>query len=248
LHDGGDTKTRVGITDGGKLLGLDASDSAMTFKGSKGYRVSPSNRVCVCVPRFVAARVDIGIGANHSLQTPQGNIGISPPAGLHAKEGTTTAKNTQNPAGTQSSIRASGLESKISPQVLEQMSGKASGLSSVSGVLTVAQLQAVDEITSNCQSLMLQKRIEPNADVKIGDIVTITLTFKNPTTEAMTEVSVNDSLTARMEYVEGSAKCSRPATFTATTNDVGSSTLRWAIDGKLQPGQSGVITFQVKIR
>jgi hypothetical protein len=79
-------------------------------------------------------------------------------------------------------------------------------------------------------------------------VVTVTLRFTNPTTEEMTDVLIADSLTARLEYVEGSAKSSRPATFTATANRAGSMVLRWALDGSLKPGESGRITFQVRIK
>jgi hypothetical protein len=79
-------------------------------------------------------------------------------------------------------------------------------------------------------------------------VVTVTLRYVNPTTEEMTDVVIADSLTTRLEYVEGSAKSSRAATFTATPNEGRSMTLRWAIDGILKPGESGTITFQVRIR
>jgi Domain of unknown function DUF11 len=79
-------------------------------------------------------------------------------------------------------------------------------------------------------------------------VVTVTLRFVNPTTEEMTDVVIADSLTTRLEYVEGSAKSSWAATFTATPNEGRSMTLRWAIDGTLKPGASGTITFQVRIR
>ena len=54
--------------------------------------------------------------------------------------------------------------------------------------------------------------------------------------------------TVRLEYINGSAKSSRPATFVATPNSAGSLVLRWAIDGKLKPGESGTITFRVRIK
>ena len=80
-------------------------------------------------------------------------------------------------------------------------------------------------------------------------MVTVTLKFSNPTTETMTDVIViADSLTARLEYVDGTAKSSRAATFTAKNNEAGSVVLRWVIDGKLAPGESGIITFKARIK
>ena len=79
-------------------------------------------------------------------------------------------------------------------------------------------------------------------------VVTVTLKFTNPTTEEMTDVVIADSLTARLEYVDGSTRSTRPTTFTATPNRAGSTVLRWALDGTLKPGESGRITFQVRIK
>jgi uncharacterized repeat protein (TIGR01451 family) len=83
---------------------------------------------------------------------------------------------------------------------------------------------------------------------KIGEEVTFFLRFTNATKEAMHSVIISDSLTARLEYVDGTAKCSRPATFTIQANEAGSSVLKWALDDKLQPGEDGIISFKAKIR
>ena len=55
LHDGGDTGHRAAIGPGGILEGLDPTDTVAEYTDSRGRRhVMPSNRVCLCVPRFVA--------------------------------------------------------------------------------------------------------------------------------------------------------------------------------------------------
>ena len=59
---------------------------------------------------------------------------------------------------------------------------------------------------------------------------------------------MSDSLTTRLEYVPGSAQTDRNAVFTAQPNEAGSLLLRREIGGTLQPGQSGVVRFQVRIR
>ena len=59
---------------------------------------------------------------------------------------------------------------------------------------------------------------------------------------------MSDSLTTRLEYVEGTQKCSRAATFTSYDNEAGSAVLRWALDGKLPPGETGIISFKAKIK
>jgi uncharacterized repeat protein (TIGR01451 family) len=117
-------------------------------------------------------------------------------------------------------------------------------------VAVVAQARGPEEITAfpGCTSLMIKKWIDPANPDRIGQEVTVHLKYTNPTTEEMTDVVVADSLTTRLEYIEGSAKSSRPATFVASPNEAGSMALRWAIDGKLMPGESGTITFKVRIK
>jgi len=64
----------------------------------------------------------------------------------------------------------------------------------------------------------------------------------------MTDVVISDSLTTRLEYVTGSAKSDREAAFTTVMNEAGSLVLRWQVGGSLPPGQSGILTFQARVR
>ena len=95
---------------------------------------------------------------------------------------------------------------------------------------------------------MIQKWIDPPHPEKIGQELTVHLKFTNPTTEEMTDIVIADSLTTRLEYIVGTAKSSRAATFAASPNSAGSVVVRWSLDGKLMPGESGVITFKVRIK
>lgn len=83
---------------------------------------------------------------------------------------------------------------------------------------------------------------------KIGDIVTFYLRYSNQGGQPISDVAVSDSLTGRLEYVPGSAKSDRDAVFTMQQNDAGSVILRWEIGGRLLPGESGVVSFQTRIR
>jgi uncharacterized repeat protein (TIGR01451 family) len=83
---------------------------------------------------------------------------------------------------------------------------------------------------------------------QVGDVVTFTLRYSNQGARPITDVAVSDSLTARLEYVPGSAVSDRNAVFTTQANEAGSSILRWEITGTLQPGQSGVVRFKARIR
>jgi uncharacterized repeat protein (TIGR01451 family) len=83
---------------------------------------------------------------------------------------------------------------------------------------------------------------------QVGDVVTFTLRYSNQGGRPITDVAVTDSLTTRLEYVPGSAVSDRNAVFTTQANEAGSTILRWEITGTLQPGQSGVVRFQARVR
>ena len=82
----------------------------------------------------------------------------------------------------------------------------------------------------------------------VGDIVTFFLKYTNTGGQPITSVVVSDSLTQRFEYVKGSVKAEHNALFTIQPNEVGSDVLRWEFTGALQPGEHGVISFQVRVR
>jgi uncharacterized repeat protein (TIGR01451 family) len=81
-----------------------------------------------------------------------------------------------------------------------------------------------------------------------GDVVTFFLRYSNHGGKPITDIAVSDSLASRLEYVPGSAQSDRPAVFTTETNEAGSLILRWEITGTLQPGQSGSLRFQARVR
>lgn len=83
---------------------------------------------------------------------------------------------------------------------------------------------------------------------KPGDIVTFTLRYSNVGGRPMADVAVTDSLSPRLEYVPGSAESDRDAVFTVQDNEAGSQLLRWEVSGTLQPGDTGRIRFQAKVR
>jgi uncharacterized repeat protein (TIGR01451 family) len=83
---------------------------------------------------------------------------------------------------------------------------------------------------------------------KIGDVVTFYLKYGNLGGQPINDVAVSDSLTGRLEYIPGSARSDRNAVFTLQPNEAGSLILRWEVSGSLLPGQSGVVSFQARIR
>ena len=251
LKDGGDTGPRAAPGPlPGTIGGLDPTDTVMQYTTKSGTRTTPSNPVCICVPRFAALRVEAGPVGHQQVHAPQELIQVHTPLrmGFTTLPGEVVGR--EQLRAMIGSLRASGIESRTLPAALELWSGRPSGLASIQGTAVVAQARGPEEITAfpGCTSLMIQKSIDPANPERIGEEVTVRLRFSNPTTEEMTDVVVADSLTTRLEYIPGSAKASRPATFVATPNAAGSVVLRWAIDGKLMPGESGTITFRVRIK
>lgn len=83
---------------------------------------------------------------------------------------------------------------------------------------------------------------------KVGDVVTFTLRYSNHGGRPLADVALSDSLTPRLEYIPGSARADRDAVFTTQENEAGSLLLRWEITGRLQPGESGAVSFQARVR
>jgi uncharacterized repeat protein (TIGR01451 family) len=125
----------------------------------------------------------------------------------------------------------------------------------VEGVNVVSQLQEIRDFTSSCcekpeippRPLYLYKWASARAG-KVGDIVTFFLKYSNLGGKPITDVAVSDSLTGRLEYIPGTAKSGRDAVFTTEENKAGSVILHWEVSGVLPPGESGVVSFQARIR
>jgi uncharacterized repeat protein (TIGR01451 family) len=71
LHDGGDRGERAGLDAEGQLRGLDAEDTVAEYTDSyHRRRLTCSNRVCVCVPRFAALRTELAPARANAVVGP----------------------------------------------------------------------------------------------------------------------------------------------------------------------------------
>ena len=81
-----------------------------------------------------------------------------------------------------------------------------------------------------------------------GDVVDFTLRFDNLGDAIVGNVTIIDSLTTRLEYVEGSQECTLKAEFLTATNEGQSLVLRWEIVEPVEVGKGGVIRFKCRVR
>ncbi len=81
-----------------------------------------------------------------------------------------------------------------------------------------------------------------------GEIVEFMIRFDNVGSEVVGNVTIADSLTTRLEYIDGSAGSSVPAEFFVEPNDAGSHVLRWEIAEPLHAGDFGVVRFRCRVQ
>ncbi len=249
VPDGGDIRLRAGIGPDGRLGNLDPSDTAMEYTTARGNRkLTVSNRVCLCAPRFAVIRQELlpgGLDLTVTLASaairkgqdtlrnriPVGaSLGMKQPALIRGRE---------QPSAIVGRIGLASIEHVKNVQIV----GK------VSGTKVVGKVVEPDEISStpHCQPISLTKWADPT-DARPGEIVTFFLKYHNHTTEPVTDLVISDSLIGRLDYVPNSARSDREATVTIQPNEAGSVIVRWQINGNLLPGQGGVVAFQAKLR
>jgi uncharacterized repeat protein (TIGR01451 family) len=247
LYDGGDSGAPAGVSRGGKLRGLDPTDTIAEYTNRFGERqLAVSNRIALCIPRFVVYRGEIAaftqigrqvVSNTHMLNTPAASVGQ-----LAMKEQTQQ----QHAEGVETKLRASGAYNGMTTAVFGRMLGVEvksimRNSAAVETVMTSTPAEAPDG------PLRIIKWPD-KLGAKVGDIVTFYLKYTNTGGQPITNVIVSDSLTARFEYVKGSTKTDRDALFTIQPNEVGSAVLRWEFTGALQAHEHGVISFEVRVR
>jgi uncharacterized repeat protein (TIGR01451 family) len=102
-------------------------------------------------------------------------------------------------------------------------------------------------VTPNNPKLRLVKLASKNQALP-GEEVEFTLRFDNVGDRVIGNVTILDSLTTRLEYIDGSQKCSLDADFESRDNEASSLKLRWQINEPLKPGEGGVIQFRCRVR
>ncbi|MGL4423784.1 MAG: hypothetical protein ACRCZF_24230, partial [Gemmataceae bacterium] len=186
LTDGGDRDTRLGISPDEKVRGLDTSDVSADYMQGNKKKVTTSNRVCICVPRFRAYRVEAAPGGlGYSLRASAGTSAVTtagyttnvPPMALAAR---------YKPVGYESRLRAMV---QVARQGLHALTGppfRPAAVAVANGVSVVAKAIGPDELTNLPNDLIVTKSVEPSEGVKIGDVVTFTIKYMNRTAQPIT--------------------------------------------------------------
>lgn len=106
LHDGGDRHAKVGFSPEGTLGGLDPEDTVATYRDSGGRRqIIPSNRVCLCVPRFAALRTEIPLARAEGVVGPADRRQVKRDVAVQARQGSELASQTKTPRGLDTRMR-----------------------------------------------------------------------------------------------------------------------------------------------
>jgi uncharacterized repeat protein (TIGR01451 family) len=245
FHDGGDAGSRASIDQSGRLHGLDPEDAIAEYTDSCGRRhLSCSNRVCICAPRFLVVRGETGVVRYDLVVEVTSAEAFRGRELLTSRIGGQVAQQTEHSRGLVGRERTSGIEASQRASVVARLEG-------LGQYITVQETRSVTgslEPPPPCDGPLVLCKSADREAAQIGDVITFYLKYTNVGGQPMTDVVVNDSLSGRLEYVPGSAKSERDAVFTLTPNEAGSVALRWQVSGRLLPGQTGVVSFQARVR
>ncbi len=247
--DGGDKAAELGIGPGGRLGGLDPTDVGVEYTVGGKRKVTTSNVVCICSPRFMIRRAEILPGGFDHRQVVAAHVGAMGTDFLRDRRAAMVGVALTRPAGFDGQTRPSVYVGRVGTSFFigtsrPQVYGQVSGVKVEGALVEPEQLTAFPVL----HPLTVTKSVDPAGPKEAGEVVTITIKYANTGSKAISDLVVSDSLSGRLEYVAGSAQSDRPANFTTAENEVGSVVVRWELPGTLLPGQSGTVKFKAKVR
>jgi uncharacterized repeat protein (TIGR01451 family) len=246
IPDGGDSGLPAGYDAEGRLRGLDPSDTIAEYTDSHGrMRITCSNRVCVCVPRYLVLRGEIRPALEQVVRAPGAAAVLQGGVLLESLQVPVQQEQLEYPAAMAGRQRPSATVELVAPEIF----GQVEGLDVIGLVRTPANVTAACVPPEHVpEKPLLLIKFPDKCCALVGDVVTFTLRYSNYGGRPITNVVVSDSLAARYDLIQGSARTDRAATFTTQPNEAGSLILRWQINDPLPPGESGTVTFQVRVR
>jgi uncharacterized repeat protein (TIGR01451 family) len=248
IWDGGDSGLPAGITRDGKLKGLDPTDTVAEYTDSKGMKkLAVSNRVGLCVPRFLVIKTELNMAAQTARQSPGSAQARQAPSSSVGQMNLKEQSQQQTAEALGSKLKLSGVFNTLGTSV----TGRVRGVEIKTNLRSTESVQAVATRPPQAEPpdgpLLIIKWPDKTC-VNVGDIVTFYLKYSNTGAQPISNVVVSDSLSPRFEYVKGSTKTDRDAMFTTQANEAGSEVLRWEFTGDLPPREHGLISFQVRVR
>ncbi|MEM1068502.1 MAG: DUF11 domain-containing protein [Planctomycetota bacterium] len=91
-------------------------------------------------------------------------------------------------------------------------------------------------------------KLADRSDAQPGDVVQSVLRVENVGDSTVSDVTLIDNLTTRLEYVDGSQTSSRDAEFEVVPNESQSLRLKWKLKEPLKVGEDATIRFECKVR
>lgn len=247
LYDGGDSGWPAGFDRFGRLKGVDPTDTVAAYTDIYGnQRLAVSNRVGLCVPRFVIFEGEYFAAVERSRINLEANVGRQNPTAATGQLALKQELQREHPEAVKTRLRMSSLYNQSSTVVV----GRVQGLeikSNLRNTESVESAMGCPKVLEPEGPLVIIKWPDKEC-ASVGDIVTFYLKYRNTGGQPITGVVVTDSLTPRLEYVAGSAKTDRDALFTIQPNTAGSAVLRWEFTSPLPAREHGLISFQVRIR
>ncbi|MBM3996699.1 MAG: DUF11 domain-containing protein [Planctomycetes bacterium] len=248
IYDGGDLHRNAGFDRHGRLTGLDPTDTLAEYMDSKGVKkFAASNRVGICVPRFIVFKSEMTFATYGAKSRIKNDFIVSAPAASVGQAGLKEQSQANSAETVSTRFKLGGTFNTLGTSV----AGSVKGFKVVSNLRAPASVAATQAgprpVEPEDGPLLIIKW--PDVEiVNVGDIVTFYLKYTNTGGQRIANLVVTDSLSGRFEYVKGSTKADRDAIFTTQPNEAGSMVLRWEFSGDLAPRESGLISFQVKVR
>ena len=172
----------------------------------------------------------------------QGYEDVTSLAGNITIQGTQTAAARQKASLARTSIRAVQIRTAESAVV----TGIVQGASTAVMAWKPHDVIGVEE-PPNAPGMAVIKRVSADT-AEPGDVVTFSIQFRNMGNTPIVSVSIVDSLLPRLRIRDRQAQGPKGTVFSAGPNSAGSTELRWDLQGAVDPGAEGYVSFQTKVR
>ena len=120
---------------------------------------------------------------------------------------------------------------------------------SAQGNVTLQGAATIYSIKNNTKTSQLRLfKTASKQQAASGELIEFVIRYENVGGEVIGNVTILDSLSARLEYVDDSAVSSKKADFLVKNNETGSLLLRLEVTDPLEPGDYGVLSFLCRVR